>query len=244
MGIRSAQREYDAEAAQYDARWAAYTRDSLALLRPSLASTPPGRLLDVGCGTAQLVIALAAWRATPTRYVGVDVSTAMLRVAREKTEAAPFPCALAVASADALPHPARSFHTVVSASSLHGWPHVDRGLTELRRVLRPGGRVVLVDWCADHLPVRGVALWLRLVRGRRVRPLRLTELTERVRAAGFAVVREERARISPVWGMMVVEATAAWPRPHRSCFDGEVADGARRAEGDVPRWCGETRSAE
>lgn len=207
-GIRDAQREYDAEAARYDRRWAAYTRDSLALLRPSLVSSPPGRLLDVGCGTAALVGALAAWGTTPARYVGVDVSAAMLRAARAKTDAAPFPCALAVASADALPHPAASFDTAVSASSLHGWPHVDRGLAELRRVVRTGGRVVLLDWCADHLPVRGVALWMRLVRGRRVRPLRLVDLTERVRAAGFAVVRAERARISPVWGMMVVEATA------------------------------------
>lgn len=206
--IQAAQHEYDAQAAQYDARWAAYTRDSLALLRPILTARLPGRLLDVGCGTAELAAALAAWGTSPARYVGVDVSAAMLRVGRAKTDAAPFPCALVVASAGALPHPAGSFDTVVSASSLHGWPEVDGGLTELRRVVRPGGRAVLLDWCADYLSVRGVAAWLRLVGGRGVRPLRLDELSERVRAAGFAVARADRARISPVWGMMVVEGTA------------------------------------
>lgn len=205
--VRAAQREFDAEAARYDVRWARYTRDSLALLRPLLPAQP-GRLLDVGCGTASLAAALAAWDAVPSSYVGADVAPAMLRVAREKTAALAFPRALVGASVETLPFPAASFDTAVAASSLHRWPDAAAGLAELRRVLRPGGRLLVVDWDAGHLPVRAVAAWLRARHRTRVRPLRLAELAGAIRAAGFEVGSAGRTRISPIWGLLVVQGTA------------------------------------
>lgn len=203
--LRAARREYEAAATAYDARWAAYTRRTLALLHP-LVPPVPGRLLDVGCGTGSLAAALAGWDVRPESYVGVDVAPAMLTAAGAKTEAAPFPCALVAASAGELPLAAASFDTAVSASSLHRWPDVGAGLAELRRVLRPGGRVVLLDWSADHLSVRAVAAWLRLARGTRVRPMGSGALAEALRGAGFTVGPVRRTRISAVWGVMTVEA--------------------------------------
>ena len=140
--------------------------------------------------------------------VGIDVAPEMLAVARGKAAALPFPCEFATASAGALPQEDATFDTVVSASSLHRWPDVGRALREIRRVLRPGGRVVLLDWCADSLSMRGMAAWLRVGRGIPVRPLRQAELEAAVRAAGFGAGRATRARIGPVWGLMVVDAAA------------------------------------
>ena len=184
-------------AERYDRRWAAYTERSLGLLRPFI-SEAPGRLLDVGCGTGAL---LSVLRIDPVRYVGVDLSAEMLRGAARHPQAG-----LIRAEAGALPLRDASFDLAVSASSLHDWASPDAGLREIRRVLAPGGRLLLVDWCADHLPIRLMRAWLTAT----ARPVRQVyteaELREILAQAGFGVTATRRARISPVWGMMVAEA--------------------------------------
>jgi ubiquinone/menaquinone biosynthesis C-methylase UbiE len=202
--------EYDAGAAAYDRRWAWYNRRSLALLRPALLARPAGRVLDVGCGTAGLAVALEAWGAEVDRYVGVDLSAGMLREAGRKLRAvAAFPSAAVAGAADALPFRDAAFDTVVTASSLHYWRNVPGALQEAWRVLRPSGRLRVVDWCREYGSIRWMERWLRLT-GRAVeRTYTRGELAALLAAAGFQVERAERARISPVWGLMVVEAVVA-----------------------------------
>jgi ubiquinone/menaquinone biosynthesis C-methylase UbiE len=193
----------DRGAVRYDRRWAAYTAGSLALLRPLLPEAP-GRLLDLGCGTAALAGALKAWGRTPARYVGVDRSAGMLAVARRRA-----PGTLVRAEASALPLADGAFDLVVSASSMHDWTEVDGALGEIRRVLAPGGRAVLLDWCGDALGIRLMRAWLA-VTGRPVaRVLGAGELSRRLRRAGFRPGPVRRARIGPVWTLMVVAAIVA-----------------------------------
>jgi ubiquinone/menaquinone biosynthesis C-methylase UbiE len=185
---------YDSQAVAYDRRWARYTERSLGLLRPLLPDHP-GRVLDVGCGTGALHRLLR-----PTSYVGVDLSVEMLRVAAGHARE------LVQASADALPLANRSFDLVVSASSMHDWPDPAQALIEIRRVLAPGGRLLLADWCADYLSIRLMRSWLR-VTGRPVSQVLTTAtLGGLLEGAGFSVRRLHRRRISPVWGLMVAEA--------------------------------------
>ena len=204
----SAAGEYDSAAAAYDRRWAAYNRRSLALLRPLVGARPVGSVLDVGCGTANLALALAEWGGAVERYVGVDVSVGMLVEGRRKLAALRLPAALVAGDAGVLPLGDAAFDTVVTASALHYWPDVAGALREARRVLRPGGRMLVVDWCAEFWPVRAMVGWLRLT-GRAVEHVfTRAELAAMLGSAGFRVERAEVARISPVWGLMAVEAVA------------------------------------
>ena len=106
---------------------------------------PPGPILDLATGTADLAIAM---RALDRRrhVVGADFSSGMLGQARTKlraTEAAAI--TLVAADAMALPFPDRTFAAVTSAFLLRNLEDLERGLAEMRRVTMPGGRVVTLD---------------------------------------------------------------------------------------------------
>lgn len=196
-------REYDAAAAAYDRRWAEYTRRTLALLRPWLAEAPPRALVDIGCGTAELLVALRRWKLAPGHYVGADPSPGMLRVAAAKLDAA---SALVAAPAEALPLRGGAFDCAVSASALHFWPTPEAGLAEVRRVLAPGGRFLLLDWSRDFVTMRAMDAWVRMTGHSIVRTYSRAEMASMLARAGFRVRRARRARVGGAWGVEVIEA--------------------------------------
>lgn len=200
--------EYESLAGGYDGRWDAYTRRTLDLLRPHLPAEP-GRVLDVGCGTGALLRSLAEWRTPAVRYTGVDLAPAMVEEALHSGMQGGIPAAYAAASAAALPFPSGSFDTAVTASSLHYWPDVPGALAEIRRVLRPGGTLLVLDWCGDDLSVRLMVQWLRLTGRPVARVFRVAELAAEVARAGIRVTTVRRASAGWPWGMMVVEAVVA-----------------------------------
>ncbi|HEX5726851.1 MAG TPA: class I SAM-dependent methyltransferase [Longimicrobiaceae bacterium] len=204
---RALRRAHDRQAAAYDRRWAAYVQGSLELLRPALAGRDAGDLLDLGCGTGALLPRLAAWETRVGRCVGVDPSRAMLRAALSRLAAAPTPRAgLAAAEAERLPLRDASFDTVVSASSFHDWHDPAAGLAEARRVLRPGGRLLLLDWSRGFRSMRLLDLWMRLTRVRYRRMYAPGELARLLEGAGFRVERREGRKLGPAWGLVLLEA--------------------------------------
>ena len=200
---------YDRLAGEYDRRWAAYNARSLALLRPCVAGAELGDVLDLACGTANLLPRLEEWGASVCGYTGVDVSREMLRAARPRLAAASIPAALEAADAAALPFPDARFDTVVSASALHDFPEPERALGEVRRVLRPGGRLLLLDWSRARPTMRALNLYLRLSGDSFRRMYALPEAEAMLAAAGFRVVRGERRAIDWLWELMVIEAAAS-----------------------------------
>jgi demethylmenaquinone methyltransferase / 2-methoxy-6-polyprenyl-1,4-benzoquinol methylase len=105
----------------------------------------PGDVLDVATGTADLAIALH--RARPSaRVVGVDFSEAMLARGRVKAARRGVDVRLEVGDGTDLPYPDGSFDAVTIAYGLRNFTDVDAGLREFRRVLRPGGRLVVLEF--------------------------------------------------------------------------------------------------
>ena len=105
--------------------------------------TAPGRLLDIGTGTGQLLALLAP---RVTRGLGVDASRAMLALARSrlaKPELAH--CAVRQADMYRLPLPDGAFDTAVLQMVLHYAEDPAAAVTEAARVLRPGGQLLIVD---------------------------------------------------------------------------------------------------
>ncbi|HZU91293.1 MAG TPA: class I SAM-dependent methyltransferase [Stellaceae bacterium] len=118
-----------------------------------LAGKGPLDALDVGCGTGFLALELAA---RGHRVTGVDFAPAMIAQARDKAAARGFAVRFEEADAEALPFPAGSFDLVVSRHLLWTLPHPEAAIDEWIRVLRPGGRLALVDGKAD--PAAAAAL--------------------------------------------------------------------------------------
>ena len=200
--------EYDRAAADYDRRWARYNRASLALLRPWIEGRDLGCVVDVGCGTGNLPPFFRVCGVRMDAYAGLDLSPQMLRVARGKGSGADVRVGFAAADAAALPLHDGSFDTAVSASVLHYWDDAAAALAEIRRVLRPAGRLLLVDWLRDPLPMRLLNAWMRITRVQYRRMYSRDELADALAVAGFRVQAEARGSAGGPWRLISIEAHA------------------------------------
>ena len=128
-------------------------------------------VLDVACGTGDLTEAFAA--AGPASVTGVDFAEAMLRIAREKAARLDRPAAAPVpeyqhGDAMALPHEDASFDVVSIAFGIRNVADPRPAMAEFRRVLRPGGRLVILEFSRPRNPILGA---LSDVYCRRVMPV-------------------------------------------------------------------------
>lgn len=112
----------------------------------SLRPFAPKRLLDVATGTGDFAL-LAMRRLNLDGILGVDLSEGMLRVGREKVEQQGLSDRITLHKADCmqLDIPDNSFDAVTVAYGVRNFEDLDRGLQEMRRVLRPGGRLVIIE---------------------------------------------------------------------------------------------------
>ena len=109
-----------------------------------LAALPPGgRALDVATGTGDLAIALAGRLGGHGEVVAVDFSERMLELARPK--AAGMPIRFELANALALPFGDDEFDAATVGFGARNFSDLQRGLAEMVRVVRPGGRVVVLE---------------------------------------------------------------------------------------------------
>ena len=98
--------------------------------------------LDVGCGTGFLSLELAA---RGHRVTGIDLAPTMLDLARRKAAEAGFGIRFQEGDAEQAPFPAASFDLAISRHVLWTLPHPEAAIDDWIRVLRPGGRLVVID---------------------------------------------------------------------------------------------------
>ena len=102
-------------------------------------------VLDAGCGTGA-VIALLAEKHPDRHYTGIDLSPKMIEIAAAKgTKHAKFVCG----DCEALPFEPDSFDVITCSMSFHHYPHPVEFFRSCRRVLRPGGRLIIRDMTAS-----------------------------------------------------------------------------------------------
>jgi ubiquinone/menaquinone biosynthesis C-methylase UbiE len=196
--------EYEALAPVYDRRWRHYINTSLDATLARLPLSGGETILDIGCGSGELLRRLQV-QFPALRLVGADASMSMLAVARHKLSAS---AALCNATAEALPFATASFDVIFSTSVLHYWPEPARALAELRRVLRPGGRLTMTDWCGDYVSCRATAAGLRLMQRPVAQVYRAAECRRLLERTGLKIERLERYKISRWWGLMTAVAAA------------------------------------
>jgi len=126
-----------------------------------LAPASPRQLLDVATGTAEVAI-LAAHMLRPERILGIDISEGMLEVGREKVSRAGLSPVIELRRGDSegIEAPDATFDAATVAFGVRNFADLTRGLAEIRRVLRPGGRLVVLEFSKPRLPgVRSLYGW-------------------------------------------------------------------------------------
>ncbi len=134
-----------------DTRW----RRKVARTLDDTLKNPHAVVLDVACGTGDLALALdrqgrqgTSHNHTGARIIGVDFCHPMLKIARAKSTAIPF----IEGDALRLPFADDYFDAATIGFGLRNLASVSDGLAELRRILKPGGRLVILEFSKPVIP--------------------------------------------------------------------------------------------
>jgi ubiquinone/menaquinone biosynthesis C-methylase UbiE len=188
-------RVWDAVAPRYDRGMQFWDRTWFAGGRQWVASRAHGRVLEVAVGTGRNLDFYPA----DVTVTAVELSPAMLTITRQHATDLGRSIELHEADAQALPFADEDFDTVVCTLSLCTIPDPATAIGEMRRVLRAGGRLLLLDHIASSWwPIRAIQ---RLVEQLTIRAAG-EHLTRRplplVRAAGFEVVEAQRLKAGTI----------------------------------------------
>jgi len=143
------------------------------------------RVLDAGCGTGTLAIEAKRRVGSRGLVAGVDASAEMIARARAKAAKARVDVDLKIAAAESLPWANASFDVAFCSLMLHHLPRDTRArcLREIRRVLTPGGRLLIIEFSITE-PRRGIIARLHKRGG-----INLDALREMLAACGFPHVQ-------------------------------------------------------
>jgi ubiquinone/menaquinone biosynthesis C-methylase UbiE len=175
------------------------------------AHVQPGmRVLDIACGTGEPAISLAALLANDGEVIGVDISPAPLKIAEERAgHRGLFNVTFQQADAHSLPFPDNSFDRVTSRLGIMFFSDLPRALSEIRRVLKPEGRAILLVWGPFDQPYfhTTIGTVLRMLRnaampesGKKMFALAdEATLTQALRQTGFSQVKAELVTVPWTW---------------------------------------------
>jgi ubiquinone/menaquinone biosynthesis C-methylase UbiE len=193
---------YSKLAADYDNRWSFYLESTIRETLCRLPIKSGDSVLDVGCGTGLLLQAVAQLESR-VRMAGVDPTPEMIEIARGRL--AP-DVELKSGRAEELPFDDGEFSIVVSTSTFHFIREPRKALSEMVRVLEPGGRVVITDWCHDFLSCKVCDVILRVLNRAHGRTYGRRECTQLLEDADLTRVTVERFKINWLWGIMTAVA--------------------------------------
>lgn len=131
-------------------QWLLFGPSHRALIKriKAVADNRPIRVLDIGCGTG--VFASRIRDALPMAKVwGVDLVSGMLEKGRDRWKALANDVLPVQGDSECLPFASDSFDFITCANSFHHYPNQDRAVAEMSRVLRPGGRLLIIDGYRD-----------------------------------------------------------------------------------------------
>jgi ubiquinone/menaquinone biosynthesis C-methylase UbiE len=151
----------------------------------------PGEdVLDVGCGTGAVTIPAKMQVGAGGSAAGIDPAPEMIAVARRKAERAGLEIDFRVGVIESLPFPDETFDVVTSSLMMHHLPqHVQvKGLAEIWRALKPGGRILIADMTRPS-GLKRFLVSLTGHHGHRV-PAGVEELLRFMREAGFEGVEQ------------------------------------------------------
>ena len=120
-----------------------------------IVSGNPLTILDVACGTGDFSIAIAREAAPGSHVTGLDLSEGMMEIGREKVSASGLDGTVSMEQGDCeqMNFPDGTFDRVSAAFGVRNFEHLEKGLREMLRVLKPGGKTVILELSVPGNPV-------------------------------------------------------------------------------------------
>ena len=113
----------------------------------------PLKVLDVACGTGDSTIEIARRVVCGSEVLGIDISEGMMAIGREKIRMAGVSAEMSVADCEDLPYEDNTFDRVSVAFGVRNFEHLERGLAEMCRVLKPDGKLVVLELSIPSNPI-------------------------------------------------------------------------------------------
>ena len=129
-----------------DIRWRKKAIEQIAGLHPK-------KILDVATGTADVAI-MASGILKPEKIIGIDISDGMLEIGRQKVAKAGLKEIIELLNGDSetINFEKDSFDAVTVAFGVRNFQHLEKGLSEIYRVLKPGGKLVVLEFSKPKMP--------------------------------------------------------------------------------------------
>lgn len=105
----------------------------------------PVKVLDVACGTGDFTIEIAKKVSAGSEVIGVDISEGMMEIGKEKMLKAGVTAEMTVADCESLPYDQNTFDRIAVGFGVRNFEHLDLGLREMCRVLKPDGKLVILE---------------------------------------------------------------------------------------------------
>ncbi len=198
------QKEYDRLANTYDLRWRSYIINTLTFLYNWEKIQPQAIILDVACGTGEFERLLLAKNPTQ-EIVGIDISEKMLDLARKKFDTFSN-VEFKQTSVHSLPFDSHYFDVVVCANSFHFFDKSQLALEEMKRVVKPNGKVIILDWNKDYFFCRICDWLLQIFDPAYQQCYTQAELHQFLVSAKFKLHTATQFCFGVIWGMMLVTA--------------------------------------
>lgn len=122
-------------------------------VREIVDSDSPLKVLDVACGTGDFTIEITRKAATGSSVTGIDLSEGMMAVGRDKIKAAGVDAALEYGDCEALKYADDTFDRISVGFGVRNFEHLAIGLREMCRVLKPAGKLVILELSVPSNPI-------------------------------------------------------------------------------------------
>ena len=116
-------------------------------------SAEPVNILDEACGTCDFTIEIAKAAPKDSKVTGIDLSERMLQIGRDKCSKEGITAELQTGDCEAMPYEDETFDRIGVAFGVRNFENLPKGLTEMLRVLKPGGKLVILELSRPRNPI-------------------------------------------------------------------------------------------